>query len=320
MTRRHGFSLERQGASNSEAETFREYNAQMNIVITGGTGFLGSRLVRRLINGHCTVTLIKRKSTDFRRVADLLSRPTLRTLECEQVESFFSHRPNVHAVIHAATNYGRTAGEPRSVFEANTLFPLRLLEAARDAKVPIFLNVGTSLPRDLNVYALSKTHFAEWAQAICSGGDTRFIHAVVEQFFGPEDDGHKFITHLINACLQQKNEIALTSGEQYRDFMHVDDVVGAILLLLEKGLSMPPGPHRFEIGSGKAVPVKYVAETIKQLTGAQSYLNFGALPFRANEPMFSQADISAMSDLGWAPKIVLKDGLRMTIEESRGLG
>lgn len=292
----------------------------MDIVITGGTGFLGSRLVRRLIDGHCSVTLMTRRNSDFRRIADLLPRLTVLTLEGDQVESFLSDRTDVHAVIHTATNYGRTAGETRSVLEANTLFPSRLLEAARNAKVPIFLNVGTSLPRTLNLYALSKSHFAEWGQAICSSGDTRFIHAVVEHFFGPEDDDQKFITHLIKACLRGKGEIALTSGEQYRDFLHVDDVVDAILLLLEKGLALPPGAHRFEIGSGRAVPVKYVAEMIKQLAGANTFLDFGAQPFRVNEPMFSQADIGAMRELGWAPKIDLKDGLRMTIEELRRNG
>lgn len=285
--------------------------------MTGATGFLGSHFVRRLLEGGNQVTVLKRSTSDVRRIADLIPELSLFDLVDGSMDSLFGQGEQFDAVVHAAANYGRQGESQSNVFEANALFPLRLLEKARTHQTPLFINIGSSLPRNLNPYALSKAQFMEWGQLLCSEGNTCFIHAALEHFYGPGDDGSKFITHVIRSCLRGVEEVPLTSGVQQRDFLHVEDVVSALLYLLEHGKSMRQGFESFEIGSGNATPVREVVETIHRLCDSKTRLVFGALPFRINEVLQSEADISAMQKLGWSPRVELMDGLRATIEEER---
>lgn len=72
-----------------------------------------------------------------------------------------------------------------------------------------------------------------------------------------------------------------------------------------------------EIGLGEAITIKELALLIKNLTDSDSKLEFGAIPYRENETMFSQAKPTFLYDLGWQPKLNLKKALTRTIEKLR---
>jgi nucleoside-diphosphate-sugar epimerase len=120
---------------------------------------------------------------------------------------------------------------------------------------------------------------------------------------------------MIRSCLESKGDIRLTLGEQRKDFLYVQDVVRAIQLLLA-------GPDRFgaafvslDCGSGQAVSIREFVETVHRLTRSRAVLRFGALPYRENEIMFSQADTSMLQSLGWKPTVSLEEGIRSIIKE-----
>jgi nucleoside-diphosphate-sugar epimerase len=68
------------------------------------------------------------------------------------------------------------------------------------------------------------------------------------------------------------------------------------------------------VGSGQAVSVRHFAETACALAGSDTRLEFGALPYRDNEPMFCQADTTRLQSLGWRPQYDLAGGIRQTIQ------
>ena len=112
-------------------------------------------------------------------------------------------------------------------------------------------------------------------------------------------------------------QLDLTRGEQVRDFIYIDDVVSALLLTVQNSASAPRAFYEFGLGSGVGVRVRDLVETIHQLTGSSSTLNFGALPYRANEIMLSVADTRYLHDLGWSPQVALAEGLARTIAHER---
>jgi nucleoside-diphosphate-sugar epimerase len=125
---------------------------------------------------------------------------------------------------------------------------------------------------------------------------------------------------MIQECLDSTGEIALTPGEQRKDFVYVGDVVAAVLTVLEGLDRLPPGPTDLECGTGEAVSIRGFVETVHRLTASRATLRFGALPYRENEIMLSQANPGDLRALGWEPRTTLEAGLRAILREDFGRG
>jgi nucleoside-diphosphate-sugar epimerase len=129
--------------------------------------------------------------------------------------------------------------------------------------------------------------------------------------YGPGDDTSKFTARVIKDCLANVAEIKLTPGDQKRDFVYIDDVVFAYDILLEQTNHQAASGRSF--GHGVAVTIREFVETVHQITGSTTRLNFGALPYRQNEIMHSGTDIEALMSLGWRCRTTLAVGIRKTV-------
>src|SRR5207344_1577562 len=103
------------------------------------------------------------------------------------------------AVVHTATSYGRKGEKAVAVLEANTAFPLRLMESGISFGVKTFFNTDTSLNKYMNFYALSKKQFADWGRLLAGQKKIRFINIELEHFYGPGDDDSKFTASVIRS-------------------------------------------------------------------------------------------------------------------------
>lgn len=290
----------------------------MNILLTGATGFLGSFLANAFVAAGNRVAVLKRQHSDLERLNSVAASLTYYNLEQDGLSAAFADM-RIDAVVHAATCYGRKGESPVEMFTANTVWPLQLLEAAVKARTPLFVNTDTSLDRSLNAYALSKKQFRDWGFLIAGEGNICFLNLLLEHFYGPGDDESKFITQVIRRCLRNEPELLLTSGLQRRDFVYIDDVVTAYLLVMNETANAAAGFREYGLGSGEAVPIRDVVTIIKGLTNSATSLNFGAIPLRKNEVMVSEADISALQSLGWQPQVSIAAGLERTIGRERTL-
>jgi len=202
----------------------------------------------------------------------------------------------------------------------NTIFPLKLLEISAKFKTPIFINTDTyfnknSIPyQGLVNYSLSKYQFKEWGKQFGTDGRIFFINAQLEHLFGPGDADSKFTTYIIKSLLKNIDKLELTPGEQKRDFISVDNVVSAYLVLIEKACSNPQMYQHYEVGTGQSLSIREFVETAHRLIEAKTELVFGAKPYREDEIMFSQANIKPLIDLGWQPNLNFQHELLQTIE------
>ncbi len=90
----------------------------------------------------------------------------------------------------------------------------------------------------------------------------------------------------------------------------MDDFLTAVHTLLDGPERLPEGFVTLDCGSGRAVSIREFVETIHHVTGSRSELRFGALPYRENEIMLSQADPAALRALGWDPQVSLEQGIK----------
>lgn len=294
----------------------------MKLLLTGATGFLGSHLTRVLVaHGH-ELVILKRSFSDCRRISEFLPQLVCFDIDNVPLAEIFTQVEGVSTVIHTATCYGRNGESTAEVFSANETFPLQLMELSIAAGIPAFINTGTSLDRFLNPYALSKCQFAEWGRLFAGNGALRFINLELEHFYGAGDDDRKFTTHVIRSCANDLPELKLTAGAQLRDFIHVDDVVAAYITILEQLSTVKEYFQTYGVGSGQPVTIRRFVELVRQLSGASTRLDFGAVPYRVNEVMVTCADLTALKSLGWSPQVSLEEGIgrAITAERAKGTG
>lgn len=287
---------------------------RQSLLLTGGTGFLGSNLLRRLVADRFDVVLLKRATSNPSRIATLL--PSVKTYDIGTgvVERIFDEN-RIETVLHCATNYGRDSS-PTDILETNLILPLRLLQLASDRGARCFINTDTILDKRVSEYSLSKRQFAEWLELY----GTRLVCASValEHFYGPDDDPTKFISGVIRDLLLGVERIRLTPGAQRRDFIHVDDVVEAFVRILSFCAETTPGFYAFQVATNLPTTIREVVEEIRELAGGpKTVLDFGALPYRANEVMDAAVDTASLRALGWKPRIGRREGLKRTIEAER---
>ncbi len=294
----------------------------MKILLTGGTGFLGRALLAAFLAKNFTVIVTSRKAMDCAHPdADNLPYETCNTT-LESLTAIFRKHPDIDVVVHAATDYGRSAQLPTSVFAGNVGFPIHLLELAMKSSVGLFVNVDTffntkgSEYQYLGEYTLSKRHFQEWGEMCARRGKLRFVNLRLFHLFGPGDGVEKFIPSVIERCLKGVS-IDLTDGAQRRDFIYIDDAVGAILSTVESETDKPAAYVNYDIGSGCSHSIRILVEMIKHLSNSHSVLNFGTLKNRAGEFSDARADVAALKGIGLLPKTSLEEGLRRTIQSYR---
>jgi nucleoside-diphosphate-sugar epimerase len=133
---------------------------------------------------------------------------------------------------------------------------------------------------------------------------TRFFY-----LYGPAEAKERLIPYVVLTLL--KGEVAkCTSGEQIRDFLHVEDAASAVWAVAKSDLSGP-----VNIGSGQPIKVRTIVQTIAQHLQREENLVLGALPTDPQEPLVLLADVRRLASMvGWKPSLTLKEGLAKTCE------
>ena len=286
----------------------------MTILLTGATGYLGSNILKALVNeNQHKVIALKRTFSNIFRIKDCLDKIIFYNLDEMDIEKVFSEN-KIDIILHCATDYGRKNVNPLQIIDANLVLPVRLLELGARYGVRCFINTDTILDKRINHYSLSKKQFKEW---LLSYKDNLIcVNVALEHFYGPGDDKTKFVSHVVDGLINQVEKIDFTKGEQKRDFVYIEDVVDAFLKIINHAITLENGFYEFEIGSEKIVTIKEFVSMIKEIAGnTKTILNFGALPYRENEVMECAADTSEIKKLGWSSRYSLQDGLKKMIEQ-----
>ena len=300
--------------------------------MTGAAGWLGSRLVRRLVTGAgdqpLQVYAMVRPGGNRTRLDGLFGR--IEVVEADLLDEagltrqLDVIRPDVcfHFAWYAVPGlYWRS---PENLDSLRGSLSLALGLASLGCRR--FVGVGTSaeyLPSGTplsetsatggnSLYAASKLAFQLLLAQVADAKRMRWLWARVFYQYGPQEDGRRLVPSVIRALLEGQPAL-LTPGEQARDFLHVDDVAGAIAAAAASELD-----GIVNIGSGQAVTVAEIARTIGALMHRPDLIRLGARPADPSDPPYVCADVTRLMSTGWRPTYNLQAGLVDTIEWFRG--
>lgn len=277
-----------------------------SVLVTGSSGFIGQTLVRSL-------------DTKQYRIIECPSSQIVNLCNIEEIDGL----PKADVIIHLAAKsfIPESFVNPVSFYSNNLLSTLNILDKAkRDGSKVIFLSTYVYgnpeyLPIDeshpinpLNPYTQSKIICEELCRAYYRDFSVPSVVLRLFNVYGP-GQGPSFIIPSILAQLE-KPIIELKDSRPRRDFIYIDDVISSIIASTEYVSS---GFDIFNVGSGKSVSIKEVANIIKSLTGTKAEIRFNEQT-RKGEVLETVADIRKIkSVLNWKAEVSIEDGLKRLI-------
>lgn len=295
-------------------------------LVTGGAGFIGSHLVRRLLaDGHRVVVL-----DNF----DTGSRENLAGLDLELVEGDLRDLPTVRRCVegvHTVFHLGAIASVPRSIedpvqsFDVDVRGSHHVFEAARQAGVQRVVCASSAavygenpaprlgeheLPAPVSPYGAHKAMMEDLARASSHSLGLPVVCLRFFNVYGARQDPRSSYAGVIAAFLGVLSQGGVPTvhgdGGQSRDFVHVSDVVEALLLGARHG---EPG-RAYNVGTGQPTSVLELLRTIQAQLGGSDEVHFG--PARPGDLRTSCADIASLQGLGFHPTRTLVEGLAET--------
>ena len=305
----------------------------MRILVTGGAGFIGSHLCRRLLaEGHKVICLDNLSSGVKDNIEDLFSFPDFSFIQHDITESIdfpIDHIFNL-ACPASPVHYQE---DPVKTFKTSVIGALNMLELATKQHARILQTSTSEVYGNPLVHPQTESYWGNVnpiGVRSCydegkRGAETLFFDyhrqygtdiRVVRIFntYGPymaENDG-RVVSNFIVQALRGENITVYGDGNQTRSFCYVDDTVEALIRMMEQSETIGP----VNIGNPDERTVKELAEIIIQLTESPSGIVSCDLP--KNDPERRKPDISyAERVLDWKPKIEIKTGLKYTIDYFR---
>jgi GDP-L-fucose synthase len=309
-----------------EREPTPSFWSGQRVLVTGGSGFLGSHVVDRLRALGAEPFVPRRPEFDLTRQAD--------------VERLYAQAaPQV--VIHLAAEVGglgANRASPGRFFYANAVMGVMMIEEARRAEVRKFVQVGTvcaypkytrvpfreedlwaGYPEEINApYGLAKKALLVQLQAYRRQYGMSGIYLLPTNLYGPGDNFDPATSHVVPALLRRMVEarqadapelLVWGTGNASREFLYVDDAARALILAAEHY----DGADPVNLGTGSEIRIAELAGLIAQLVGYEGRLAFDASQ-PDGQPRRSLDTHRALERFGFRARVPIREGLRSTVD------
>lgn len=288
----------------------------MKILITGGTGYIGTTLVpyimERGFNGVCLLVRNHSKAHDIYGEA----MQYISTENEDWREQLIAYNPDVVLHLAGLLNSKHDADSVEPLVRSNVLFTTQLLEAVSHTECQYFVNVGScweyrdggTNPNPNTLYAATKLAVHPIMTFYQSLSKWKWVNVVVYSAYGKRNTPKK-IFELIYDALDAPTPHPFTEGNQILDFIHVEDIADFFYTLLTKLDVIKESYTQFHLGTGEGHSLREVASILEDLTGKKVNADWGALPYRPHEVMKSIAPIAEnIRLLGWKSTKSIRDG------------
>ncbi|HZG86174.1 NAD-dependent epimerase/dehydratase family protein [Paenibacillus sp.] len=290
-----------------------------NVVVTGGTGFVGSHLVKRLVDLDCQVHVIVRPSSELHLLKSVENKVNFHVFSGETnhlSEMFKQFQPEL--VFHLASLFisEHTSEQVLPLIGSNVAFSAQILEAMAVSGTNYIVNTGTAWQHfkgedynPVNLYAATKQAFESILTYYVEARGVRATTLKLFDTYGP-DDPRKKLFHLLHHVSMSGQRLDMSPGEQLINVVYIDDVVDAFILagrlLIEQAIG---NNSHFAVASNEVVSLRKLVSIYSELTGRDLNINWGGRQYRSREVMFPWSNGPTLP--GWTPKVSLEKGIRL---------
>ena len=310
-------------------------------LVTGGAGFIGSHMAERLLAAGYHVHILDNESTGLR--ANVPPDATYQrgdTASVDDVRAAFSRRYDVVFHVAGQASTMRSFADPQGDFATNALGTMNVVQACVEQRVPRLLFASSmtvyghparlpvsedEAPRPLSYYGISKYAAERFVLATAARPDLAApFHATAFRMFNVYGERQRLDNpyqgvagYFVGLALAGAPITIHGTGEQSRDFAHIDDVADAWLAAIDAPATFN---QVFNLGEGRRRTINELVDAVLAAVGrhrADYPLAWG--PRRPGDQEHMEADTRRLHDaIGWTPRVSFGDGMARTVAWARG--
>jgi len=286
-------------------------------LITGGTGFIGSALCRRLVTDGWDVHLVVRNESALSQLDGILDRVTLGVHDgsTEGIQAIL-RKAKPTTVFHLASLFlvEHKPADIEALIKSNIVFGTQLVEAMEANGVYELVNTGTSWQHfesheydPVSLYAATKQAFESILTFYVKVTPLRVITLKLFDTYGPNDPRNKLFSLLRRAAKTQV-PLAMSPGEQLVDLVYLDDVIEAYLEAARRLSDPEVQQEAYAVSSGCLIRLKELVQIYGRVTGTPVPVEWGSRPYRFREVMIPWNKGASLP--GWLPRTNIEEGIR----------
>jgi nucleoside-diphosphate-sugar epimerase len=301
----------------------------MSALVTGGTGFVGSHVVRRLLADGYRLHLLHRPQSDFWRLRDVLPQCELHLGDLEDAarlhEIMVATAPEFIFHLASATMVAGSHAANQNMVLANVGGTVNLIDACAGIDYRGLVLTGdsfeyapgaaafkeTDAAGPMNLHGITKLAGTLYGQAIAAAQSRPIVTLRMFSAYGPGDNPRRLIPRAISNALAGR-PLTLSDPALTRDWTYVADVANLYMEAAQNAARL--SGKVFNAGTGIATDLATLAALILKLTGSKAQAEWGVFPAPPHDQYPWVADPqSTFANFDWRPETDLETGLRATI-------
>jgi nucleoside-diphosphate-sugar epimerase len=295
----------------------------MNIIITGTDGFIGSFLAKELAKTEHKLLLIGSDKSKLEKISlGLYESHSYKDLNQNDLKFVFKNfNPDVLVHLAAYSTASDNFLDLERLINSNISYLGKVLDALKYTNLKMFIFTGTFAEfysgnnnyDPAYLYSATKTAGRIIIDYYSKTYGFKNISICPFTVYGGIDKNKKIIDFLYDS-LNSNYPIDVTSGDQFLDFVHIEDVVNLYLKVIDNHIRIP-SQTIFHAGSGEGNTLKDLVVIMENESGLKANLNWGGKKYRKRDIMKAIADLKNSKEiLNWKPEINLKQGIKSYME------
>ena len=305
----------------------------VNILVTGGMGFVGSHLVEQLVKEKHNITIVTKSEKKRNNLLSVIKKIKIKKCNVANFSKFgkILDKCNPDLIIHLAgiTSHSKSFDKPLEDIDSNAKSTLFILEKIRKNNPKCKFILGSTFivigkPKKLPVNEDSECNPTTiyGANRLASENYCKIFHRVygidarifrITNSFGPREQiipKKNAVNFLINEALQKNKITIFNEGKFFRDLIYISDVISGIKKIIKKGKA----GNLYWIASGKKTWFYELASILQKETNCKiKYTKTPRYTKKVDVGNF-YVNNSKLRDLGWSPKVTVKDGIKKTLK------